>query len=348
MKLSDFDFFLPKELIAQEPSMLRDHSALLITDQDKKLIHTKFYNIIDYLKEGDVLVFNNSKVIKSKIILTKLDRTIELFFSKQINTNNWRGFAKPAKKLKEGDVFFVDTHKIIITKKLYMGEIEAEIQLDQLSFFEFLNSYGQMPLPPYIKSNKDKEAFNTSSKRYQTVYSDILGSVAAPTAGLHFTDELIDKIKMKGIHVAFLHLHVGTGTFMPIKSHDIEQHTMHSEYCNIPIHTAEVVNKAKIEGRRIIAVGTTSLRALESAACDNKILAKEFETDIFIKPGFKFQIVDCLITNFHLPKSTLLVLACAFSGYTKIMRAYYYAIEQKMRFFSYGDAMLLLKSEDMT
>ncbi|MGI4775688.1 MAG: tRNA preQ1(34) S-adenosylmethionine ribosyltransferase-isomerase QueA [Janthinobacterium lividum] len=343
MKLSNFDFFLPSDLIAQQPSALRDHSDLLIVNQTESAIKTKFHNIIDYLEKGDVLVFNSSKVIKSKIILKKSDKKIELFLNKEVTNNSWRGFAKPAKKLKEGDIFVIGSNKITITKKLYMGEIEVEFQLGQLSFFEFLDQYGQMPLPPYIKSKIEED---TNIERYQTVYNNNLGSVAAPTAGLHFTTELIDKIKKKGAQVVFLNLHVGAGTFLPIKVENIEQHVMHSEYCNIPIKTADIINEAKLEGRRVIAVGTTSLRALESAAYSGRIKAKEFETNIFIKPGFEFQIVDLLITNFHLPKSTLLVLACAFAGYDSIISTYQYAIGQKMRFFSYGDAMLLSKSKN--
>jgi S-adenosylmethionine:tRNA ribosyltransferase-isomerase len=342
MKLSDFDFNLPHELIAQTPSNRRDHSNLLIASPANKLITTSFFNIIDYLQQGDLIVFNNSRVLKSKLILTKVDRKIDFYLNKRLSEDCWLGFAKPSKKLKEGDEFNFASHKIIVTKKLGMGETELQFNLNEISVFEFLDQYGQMPLPPYIKrAQQDLQ----DDQRYQTVYNSEPGSVAAPTAGLHFTNELLTKIEKKGVGIEFVTLHVGSGTFLPVKTDDIEQHKMHAEYCHIKSQTAININKAKKEGRRIIAVGTTSLRVLESAMENGELKSKEFATEIFIKPGFKFQVVDMLLTNFHLPKTTLFILVCAFAGYKEMLEVYRYAIDKNMRFFSYGDATLLyLKS----
>lgn len=363
MKLSNFDFNLPTELIAQVPSEKRDHSDLLVAALEP--IKTKFYNIIDYLLPGDLLVFNNSKVIKAKL---NLGKNITINLNKKLHGNCWAAFAKPTRKLYVGDEFFFDTHKVIILKKFEMGEIELQFELDNITIFEFLDKYGEMPLPLYIK--RYKLQVNTplchtresgypgklkidsrlcgnddvlDNDRYQTVYSKVKGSVAAPTAGLHFTNEILDKIKEKGVETVFVTLHVGAGTFMPVKSENIDEHKMHTEYCSITSETAEIINKARQEGRRIIAVGTTSLRTLESSCINNKLVAGAFETDIFIRPGFKFQMVDILLTNFHFPKSTLFMLVCAFAGFEEMHKLYKYAIKEKMRFFSYGDATLLCR-----
>lgn len=344
MKLSDFDFDLPLDLIAQKPTDQRDHSKLLVVHQEQDLVATNFYNIIDYLQSGDVLVFNNSRVIKAKLILHKDGRKIDFYLHKRVSDNCWRGFAKPSKKLVEKDEFAFGNHKIIISKKLAMGETEVLFELDNISVFEFLDIYGQMPLPPYIKRS-DADLIDES--RYQTVYGSSLGSVAAPTAGLHFTEELLHKIKQKGVKMVHVTLHVGAGTFLPVKTEDINEHKMHSEYYNIDQQTANIINDAKKTGRRIIAVGTTSVRALESSAKNQMVVAGEFETTIFIKPSFKFQIIDLLITNFHLPRSTLFILVCAFAGHWNMLNAYKYAINQRMRFFSYGDAMLLYPSNSI-
>ncbi|UCM93306.1 tRNA preQ1(34) S-adenosylmethionine ribosyltransferase-isomerase QueA [Candidatus Tisiphia endosymbiont of Melanophora roralis] len=342
MKLSDFDFTLPTELIAQKPEKKRDESNLLIAAPNNHLVQSKFYDIIDYLCPGDLMVFNDSKVIKAKLLLNKDGKKIDLYLNKPINNNCWHGFAKPSKRLNEGDQFDFGCNKIIISKKLVMGQVEVEFFLDNLSVFEFLEKYGEIPLPPYIKR---QENLLEDNNRYQTVYSKKLGAVASPTAGLHFSDELLALIKAKNIETAFITLHVGAGTFLPVKTEDIDQHKMHSEYYHIDKKTADIINKAKKESRRIIAVGTTSLRALESSSIDGhgQIQDGEFETTIFIRPGFKFQIVDMLVTNFHLPKSTLFMLVCAFAGYQEITDIYKYAIDKRMRFFSYGDAMLLYK-----
>lgn len=365
MKLSDFDFDLPLELIAQNPENKRDNSNLLIAAKDG-YITTKFYNIIDYLKKGDLLVFNNSKVIKAKLNLNKkITINLNQRVANIVNSvegekpitnrgeasNNvgkfksidyWSAFAKPARKLCAGDEFYFDNHKIIITKKLVMGEIRVKFELDNISVFDFLDKYGEMPLPLYIKR---PEAQKSDNERYQTVYSSVQGSVAAPTAGLHFTNDIISKLQEKGIQTAFVTLHVGAGTFMPVKTENINEHKMHTEYCSITPEAAAIINKAKQEKRRIIAVGTTSLRTLESSCINGNIQSGEFETNIFITPGFKFQIVDMLLTNFHFPKSTLFMLVCAFAGFKEMHELYKYAIKEQMRFFSYGDATLLYRSD---
>ncbi len=342
MKLSDFDYDLPPELIAQMPREKRDQSDLLIASNLNRLEKVKFYQLLNYLQKGDLLVFNNSKVIKSKLVLKNEHKKIEVNLAEKIDDCRWKAFARPAKKLKEGDEFIFNAHnktihKVIVAKKLWMGEIELEFALNKISVFEFLNLFGETPLPLYIKrlpSERDKQ-------RYQTVYSEKLGSAAAPTAGLHFTKELLEAIKAKGVETAFITLHVGAGTFLPVKTENIDEHKMHSEHCEILPESAHAINKAKTENRRIIAVGTTSLRTLEARVTNNIIKPGYFTTDIFIKPGFEFQVADHLLTNFHLPKSTLLMLTCAFGGYEQIMQIYAYAVEQKMRFFSYGDAMLI-------
>lgn len=345
MKLADFDFDLPPELIAQQPSVLRDYSDLLVVNDARNLSRTKFFNIINYLEAGDVIVFNDSEVLKAKIILQKDNKKIDFYFNKEIDSTSWLGYAKPAKKLSENDEFNFDDNRIIISKKLITGEVEVRLELDGITLYEFLNRYGQMPLPPYIKRH-DKNLHDET--RYQTVYCSNPGSIAAPTAGLHFTEDLIAQIQQKKVHITYISLHVGSGTFLPIKTEEIERHQMHSEKFIISKDSAATINAAKRAKRRIISVGTTTLRALESASTAGVINAGEFETNIFIKPNFEFQIVDSLITNFHLPKSTLFILVCAFAGYDTIKSSYNYAIQNKMRFFSYGDAMLLSRQEVAT
>lgn len=341
MKLSDFDFFLPKILIAQNPVDRRDNSYLLTLSQNGALIKTFFYNIVNFLKPGDLIVLNDSKVLNAKLNVFKNNKKISIYLVKQISHLTWLAFAKPAKKLQEGDIFFFENHKIKLIKKLNTGEIELEFYLWKINFLEFLNLYGKMPLPPYIKRLNDKD--NIDANRYQTVYSQHSGSIAAPTAGLHFTNELINKIKKIGVSLEFITLHVGLGTFFPIKNEDIDQHIMHSEYCYIKETVANNINKAKKDGRRIIAVGTTSLRVLESF--NMFIQPGEHNIKTFIKPGFKFHLVDALLTNLHLPKSTTFILTCAFIGYQEAFKTYNYAISQKMRFLSYGDSTLLFKKD---
>jgi S-adenosylmethionine:tRNA ribosyltransferase-isomerase len=338
MKLSDFDFDLPLELIAQEPLKQRDQSNLIISFENNKIV--KFTDIIDYLNPGDLMVFNDSRVINAKLTLEKSGKSININLNKpSLINNSWRAFAKPAKKLIIGDEFLFDNHKLVITNKFEFGEIEVSFILDDnIDIFTFLDKYGEVPLPLYIKRQQtNKEDF----LRYQTVYSVNKGSVAAPTAGLHFTPELLQKIRAKNIEIHFVTLHVGGGTFLPVKTENIVDHKMHSEYFYISKDTAKAINNAKSEKRRIISVGTTTLRVLESCIKEGKLKDGSGETNIFITPNYQFQIVDSLITNFHLPKSTLFMLVCAFSGVDKIKNLYKYAIDNKIRFFSYGDAMIL-------
>lgn len=352
MKLSDFDFLLPKELIAQEPPEQRGGSRLIVPFDDNKIL--EFAGIIDYLKPGDVMVFNDSRVINAKLALIKDGKQINVNLNKPViaddlisnvsevlpNWGVWKGFAKPSKKLKVGDEFFFDKHKLVITNKHDFGEIEISFILDDMDVFSFLDIYGQIPLPLYIKRPVSSKI---DIARYQNIYSKHNGSVAAPTAGLHFTDNLMKEIKAKNIDIQFVTLHIGAGTFLPVKTENIENHKMHSEYCHISPDVARVINRAKAENRRIIAVGTTAMRTLESFASDGQLLYGVKNTDIFITPPYDFQIANYLITNFHLPKSTLFMLVCAFSGVQEMKDLYQHAIEKKMRFFSYGDAMMLRK-----
>lgn len=341
MLLKDFDFNLPKELIAQYPRDKRDESDLLIiSNSDNNFIKTKFSKIIDYLEHNDVLVLNNSMVINAKLILQTANKNIECYINKHLYDNVWHAFAKPSRKLNKGDIFYFDNHQIIIKDKLDMGQIEIEFKLDNLSTFEFLEIYGSTPLPPYIKRDENADDINIDKERYQTVYGLHPGSVAAHTAGLHFTNELLEKITAKGIQIAFVTLHIGAGTFLPIKTDNIQDHKMHEETYYIDEHNASIINKAKLESRRVIAVGTTSLRVLESNVYNRLVKYGSGKTNLFITPNFKFQIADMLISNFHLPKSTLFILLCAFIGQKKALKAYDYAIKNNMRFFSYGDATL--------
>jgi S-adenosylmethionine:tRNA ribosyltransferase-isomerase len=339
MKLSDFDFALPQDLIAQKPAEKRDESSLLLPGEKGNEI-VKFHQIIDQILPVDLLVFNDSRVVNAQLTLKKDVKNINVNLNKPAYGNIWLGFAKPGKKLKTGDEFKFGQHKIRVNNKLESGDIEFEFILKDIGIFDFLDIYGQVPLPQYIrrpeKSSEDLE-------RYQTVYGNKKGSVAAATAGLHFTEELIEKIKLKGADIVFVTLHVGAGTFLPVKTQDILEHKMHSEWCEISRGAADKINCAKKEGRRVIIIGTTAMRTIESCAKDGIVVPKVMETNIFITPGYKFQIADMLLTNFHLPKSTLFMLVCAFAGYKEMHLLYKFAIDKKMRFFSYGDAMLLSK-----
>lgn len=341
MKLSDFDFELPKELIAQSPHTERGGSKLLVINK-REIQNFHFDKIIDFLDPGDCLVLNDTKVLKSRILLQKDAQQLEIFLHKQIDSNVWQAFAKPAKKFNIGDVFQFSDGALLVKDKLITGELLIQTQLAQdHNIATFLEKHGNIPLPPYIK----RKANNQDDERYQTVFAKNQGSVAAPTAGLHFTDKLLEQIKNKGVNICYITLHVGAGTFLPVKCQDISQHKMHSENCQISQTVANIINTSKQQGKKIIAVGTTSLRALESAASTGEVRSGNFETNIFITPGFKFQIVDLLLTNFHLPKSTLLMLACAFGGYENIIKAYNFAINNNFYFFSYGDASLIAKHE---
>ena len=341
MKTSDFYYDLPKELIAQTPVEPRDSSRLLVLDrQSGETVHKHFFDIIDYLDEGDLLVCNDSRVLPARIYGNKepTGARVEFLLLKQISGNRWETLCKPGKKAKEGARFSFGDGLLYatVTEVKDDGNRVVDFECDE-NFFSTLDKIGQMPLPPYITEElKDKE-------RYQTVYSHELGSAAAPTAGLHFTTELMDKIKAKGVNIAYVTLHVGLGTFRPVKVDDVTKHKMHSEHYEVPEETAELIKKTKQSGKRVIAVGTTSCRTLESVAAEHgEVVPCEGFTEIFIYPGFEFKVLDGLITNFHLPESTLIMLVSAFAGYDNIMNAYKTAVEERYRFFSFGDAMAVL------
>lgn len=342
MKLEEFDFYLPEELIAQTPLLKRDTSKLFtINRKENTYEHKVFSDIIDYFNPGDTLVLNNTRVMPARLYGQKKDTgaAIEVLLLKNKEHNMWECLVKPAKRIKVGSIVsFGD------------GIMEAEcvkVLDDGFRYFEFkyegifqerLDELGTMPLPPYIKERL------TDKERYQTVYSKEVGSSAAPTAGLHFTNELLDKIKQKGVNIVYLTLHVGLGTFRPVSVENIEDHDMHSEYYTLDEETANVINKTKKNGGRVFSVGTTSTRTLETIARDNdgEIVAASGWTNIFIYPGFEFKCVDGLITNFHLPKSSLIMLVSAFYNREKVLELYKIAVENKYRFFSFGDAMIII------
>lgn len=325
---------LPEELIAQTPLEPRDSSRLLVYDRKTGQIeHKIFHDIIDYLNAGDVLVVNNTRVLPARIYGYKdTGAKIEILLQKRLDLTNWEAIARPTKRLKVGTVLTFSEHLKCTVKEIGdYGCVKIEFAFDGV-FEHRLSEVGSMPLPPYIKEKlKDKE-------RYQTVYSKIEGSSAAPTAGLHFTPQLLQKIRDKGVEIVEVLLHVGLGTFRPVKEDNILKHEMHSEFFVMSEENAERLNKAKSEGRRIIAVGTTSVRVLESACENGKFLPMKKETQIFIYPSYKFKAVDALITNFHLPESTLIMLVSAFIGRDETMRVYETAVKEKYRFFSFGDA----------
>lgn len=340
MKTSDFDYYLPERLIAQTPLEPRDTSRMLVYDKKKdKIEHKHFYDIIDYLKKGDVLVVNNTKVLPARIFaFTKNGGRVEVLLLKRLNLTDWEVLVKPGKKAKPGVELVVNENlslEILENEVLSGGRI-IRFKFEGV-FEDILSKVGEMPLPPYITEKlKDQN-------RYQTVYAKTDGSTAAPTAGLHFTPELLQKIKDKGVIITNVLLHVGLGTFRPVKVEDVATHHMHSEYYEISKESASIINLAKKEGRRIIAVGTTSVRTLESVADENGFVKEQSgNTEIFIYPPYKFKCVDSLITNFHLPKSTLLMLVSSFSSREKMLELYNLAVKEGYRFFSFGDACFFL------
>ena len=342
MKTSDFYFDLPQELIAQDPLEDRSSSRLLVLGKETGSIeHKHFYDILEYLREGDCLVLNNTKVIPARLygVREGTGAMIEILLLKRKENNVWETLVKPGKKAKPGT-------KIIFGDGLLVGEVldivEEGNRLIQFTyegvFEEILDQLGQMPLPPYITHElKDKN-------RYQTVYAKYEGSAAAPTAGLHFTPQLLEKVKEKGVEIAEVTLHVGLGTFRPVKVEDVTQHHMHSEFYEVTEEAASIIKNTKARGGRVICVGTTSCRTIESAAArfDGDIKACSGWTDIFIYPGYQFRLLDGLITNFHLPESTLLMLVSALAGKERVLAAYEEAVKEKYRFFSFGDAMLII------
>ena len=342
MKLSEFDYHLPKELIAQTPLKERTSSRLMVLNKKDHLITDDlFLNLINYINSGDLIVFNDTRVLPARLFgkVDNYGKQVEIFLLKEIEKNNnttaWECLVKPGKKLKEGVK--------IIFKTDFSGEVVRVnedgtriIRFNQKNIYPFLDEHGEMPLPPYIKEKLEEK------ERYQTVYSEKLGSVAAPTAGLHFTDGYLEKLKEKGIEIGFVTLDVGLGTFLPVKTDDVREHKMHSEKYEISKELVDKINEVKQNGKRVIAVGTTSMRVLESSLDANgDLIAQKGETDIFIYPPYEFKVVDALVTNFHLPKSTLLMLVSALAGKDFIFEAYEKAVDLKYRFFSFGDAMLI-------
>ena len=348
LKTADFFYSLPEELIAQTPIEPRDHSRLMVLE-DGNITHKHFYDILDYLREGDTLVINDSRVIPARVWGEKVrsgefvsePSKIEMLLLKQRATDSWEVLLRPAKKIKlGGKIRFGDLLEATVTDIVADGNRIVSFEYDKSKFasiYEVLELIGSMPLPPYITKKLEDQS------RYQTVYARENGSSAAPTAGLHFTPELLEKIKAKGVAIVPVMLHVGLGTFRPVKEEAIADHIMHAEFISVSEQSARIINERREAGGRTIAVGTTSLRTLESASTeDGRVMPISDETGIFIFPGYKFKAVDALITNFHLPESTLLMLVSALYGRDRIMDAYKCAVEEKYHFFSFGDAMLIL------
>ncbi len=339
MNLHDFDYYLPEELIAQHPIEKRDMSRLMVLDKETGDIkHKLFKDIVNYLDEGDCLVLNNTRVISARLLGEKegTGGKIEFVLLKRVEGDKWEVILRPGKKAKPGSRFVFGN-----------GELKAEI-LEVLEegnrlvrfiyegvFEEILDRVGIMPLPPYITEKLE------NPERYQTVYAKVNGSAAAPTAGLHFTSELLDSLEQKGIKISYVMLHVGLGTFRPVKVDDITQHKMHSEYYSISKETCDIINDTRQKGKKVVAVGTTSCRVLETVGKSGKIAPCDGWTDIFIYPGYEFKVVDRLITNFHLPESTLIMLVSSLAGRDNVLHAYNVAVEEKYRFFSFGDAMFI-------
>lgn len=339
MNKSDFDFYLPEELIAQTPLEKRDTSRLLhLNKQTGEIEHKHFYDIKQYLREGDCLVLNDSRVLPARLIGAKpTGGAVELVLLKDLGDNRWECLSRPGRKTKPGqELVFGNGELTAVVQEVTLGGNRIVKFSYEGIFLEILERLGKMPLPPYIKEELQ------DSERYQTVYSKELGSAAAPTAGLHFTKELLAEIADMGVKICYVTLHVGLGTFRPVKADKIEDHEMHSEFCIVPDETAESVNAVKRAGGRVIAVGTTSCRTLESFTTEDGVLqATSGWTNIFIYPGYKFKCIDALITNFHLPESTLIMLVSALAGREHILNAYNTAVKERYRFFSFGDAMMI-------
>lgn len=344
LKRSSYKYDLPQELIAQTPAAKRDMSRLLVMHRsDGALEHRHFSDIVDYINKGDCLVINETRVIPARLfgVNPRHAGAVETLLLKRVPTDNgdelWECLNKPGKKARPGDkLIFGDKLSAEVVEILEDGKRLIRFIADGI-FIEILSEIGSMPLPPYITERL------TDAERYQTVYSRVNGSAAAPTAGLHFTPELLDKLQAKGVHIERVLLHVGLGTFRPVKEDDLSGHIMHSEYMRVTPETAQNINRIRQNGGRIVAVGTTSVRTLETASDDSGVLHEyDGETSIFIHPPYKFKCVDALITNFHLPESTLIMLVSAFAGYDNTMNAYKKAVEERYRFFSFGDAMLIL------
>lgn len=338
MKTSDFYYDLPQELIAQTPMEPRDMSRLMVIDKNTgEIEHKIFKDLIDYLRPGDCLILNDTRVIPARIYGVKKETgaVVEFLLLKQSENNVWECLCKPGKRAKDGTSFvfgdgIVECEVVDVTDD---GNRKVQFKCDSKEIYTILDKIGKMPLPPYITEELQ------NGELYQTVYSKELGSAAAPTAGLHFTEEMLKKIEEKGIKIGYVTLHVGLGTFRPVKVDDVKNHKMHSEHYHISKETADLINDTKKNGGRVIAVGTTSTRTLESVATKNGCICEdEDDTSIFIYPGYEFKCIDGLVTNFHLPESTLIMLISAFAGYDNVMNAYKIAVDEKYRFFSFGDA----------
>ncbi len=339
MKTHDFFYELPEELIAQTPLQQRDSSRLMVLDRKTGAIeHKHFYDIVDYLRPGDCLVLNDSRVLPARLLGHRpTGGAVEVLLLRDLGDKRWECLCKPGRKMREGDQVIFGDGGLTATVRTVCedGNRIVEFHYDGI-FLEVLERLGKMPLPPYIKAELEDQ------ERYQTVYSREVGSAAAPTAGLHFTRELLDKVRQKGVQTAFVTLHVGLGTFRPVKAEDVLDHHMHSELCMIGEETAAILNRTKASGGRVICVGTTSCRTLESLVnADGTFEAKSKWTDIFIYPGYEFKAMDGLITNFHLPESTLVMLVSAFAGRESVLNAYKIAVAERYRFFSFGDAMFI-------
>jgi len=341
MKTSDFYYDLPQELIAQTPAEPRDSSRLMLLNRETgEVAHRHFYDLIDYLNPGDCLILNDTRVIPARIYGTKQETGayVEFLLLRQSENNVWECLCKPGKRAKPGTVFtfgdgLVDAEVLDVTED---GNRLIQFRCDAKEIYTILDKIGKMPLPPYITEELK------NGERYQTVYSREKGSAAAPTAGLHFTKEMLQKIEEKGVKIGYVTLHVGLGTFRPVKVDDVTKHKMHTEHYRVPQETADLINETKKNGGRVISVGTTSTRTLESVATKyGDIREDEDDTSIFIYPGYQFRCIDALVTNFHLPESTLIMLISAFAGYDNVMNAYKTAVAERYRFFSFGDAMFI-------
>lgn len=345
MKTSDFYYDLPQELIAQTPIEPRDQSRLMVVDKNTgEVTHKIFKDLIDYLNPNDCLILNDTRVIPARIYGVKKETgaVVEFLLLKQSENNVWECLCKPGKRAKIGTEFvfgegLVECEVVDITDD---GNRKIQFKCDSKDIYTILDKIGKMPLPPYITEELK------NGERYQTVYSRELGSAAAPTAGLHFTNELLERIEQKGIKIGYVTLHVGLGTFRPVKVDDVTKHKMHTEHYHISKQTADLINKTKANGGRVISVGTTSTRTLESVATKNGCICEdEDDTSIFIYPGYEFKCIDGLVTNFHLPESTLIMLISAFAGYDNVMNAYKIAVDERYRFFSFGDACLFIDTK---
>lgn len=339
MLLSDYHYNLPDGLIAQHPHEPRDHSRLMVLNRTTgEVSHQHFYNIPDYLEPGDTLVFNNTRVIPARLIGSRADTggKVEVFLLNRLNHNEWETLVKPGKRARPGTtISFGEELSCEILDSTEFGGRVVRFTF-QGAFEAILDRLGETPLPPYIRERLE------DGERYQTVYSCESGSAAAPTAGLHFTEEMLENLKQRGINLAFITLHIGLGTFRPVSVADITQHVMHREYYSISPEAAQIINQTKEKGHRVVAVGTTSVRTLETVGTDGRIEAGAGWTNIFMYPGFEFKMIDAMVTNFHLPESTLLMLISAFAGRENVLAAYEIAVNEDYRFFSFGDAMLIL------